>query len=588
METQIKLPESLPTETFSFLKCKSLWEKDVDATYDYVNQFYFKLINPIGVIFWDASRRKFQFMSYPELKKHLPDLKKHLPIGQNTDKTYSIYLQKIWEEKTIPYTFEVNPFKPMFYEENGAFYINHFLGSPHNLDVKFNDMSEDVKNGVEFIWSHVKNILCGKDEKSFKYVHDWICNTVCFRRNKTALYIKSLQGVGKSIITDFIVDKVLTTNIAYRSGDSSILTTWNASLVGKVLFVLEELPCVSTHEWMKFSDSLKYLITGPSLKRKEKNEKDIDVNNYLNFVFLTNKTAIKVDDDDRRYVVLDVSIEKRGDFEYFNQLGKYVNSDEVALAFYRYCNEYVNHSFDPREIPETNSKNELIIDNLINVLVCIKEQFILRKKDLICKYSDFYKLYVEWCNSKHEKVKSKIEVARILNEHYIPTKNGTGNIKYCEMKYDDLLNLYQKQRWIHNTDEYMEDGDENFDFDSLDVQVEKPIVIKSVSSIEIQTEIQVKQTVDMETQTDFVEEITETSDPNFEDEKHIETVVENIIKPIRIDFDTHTLTEEEEVPIRRNKQPKTKPITIPKPVVVEHSEAEVKEALDKFHRMFSF
>jgi hypothetical protein len=324
--------------------------------------------------------------------------------------------------------------------------------------------------------------------------------------------------------------------------------------------------------------------------------------------------------------VLDVSIEKRGDFDYFNQLGKYVNSDEVALAFYRYCNEYVDDEFDPRDIPETNSKNELIIDNLINVLVCIKELFLLRKKDLVCKYSDFYKLYVEWCSSRHEKTKSKIEVARILNEHYIPTKNGTGNIKYCEIKYDELLKLYKAQHWIHHTDEYIEDDDENFDFDSLDIKVEnKP----SVSSIEIQTD-EVKKSVDAETQTDSIDEkITKVNemisindpretkadlkadpkadlkaDPKADEilfslkqkeeiiikPEVIDEVVKELIipRPI-IDFSANTLIEdEEEVPIRRNKLPKSKPITIPKPVAVEHSEAEVQEALKKFHRMFSF
>lgn len=624
MQTQI------PTETFSYIKCKELWEKDIDITYNYVNSYYFRLIDPIGVLFWDCARRRFQYMTYQDLKRHMPELNKHVPIGHSSGKFTTVSLQQIWYEKTLPYSFVVDPSKPMFYESNGAYYLNHFLGSPHNLDVKYSDMSDDVKKGVEFIWSHIKNILCSKDEKSFKYVHDWICNTICFKRNLTALYIKSLQGVGKSIITDFLIDKVLTHNISYRTGDSSVLSTWNASLVGKVLFVLEELPCISTGEWIKFSDSLKYMISGPTLKRKEKNEKDIDVDNYLNFIFLTNKTAIKVDDDDRRYCVLDVSIEKKGDFNYFNELGKYVKNDEVALAFYRYCHEYINDEFDPRDIPETNSKNELIIDNLINVLVCIKEVYLLQKKDFHCKFSDFYQIYVDWCSVRHEKIRSKIEVARILTEHSLPTKNGTANVKYCTVKYAELLKLYQDKHWIHETDEFVS-TDSKVETDDLDVGIIQPI--KESIAIECK-----KETREISTQTDEIEvnqiqiqtdtmnvskthsgaqlvaqaQLTEHA-PNHLDlpngssddglvstgittetpvqqkeiliEKQINEVIESVIKPIDL-FDTFTLPEEEK-PIKR--KPSKSKHSAPKIVKSNTSgdEDEVKKSLQRFHEIFS-
>lgn len=438
----------LPTKSFDEAKVRKLWQTNRDACILYVNKFYFKIIDPICIIFWCAAEHKYQFIEVGQLKYHMPDISSVEQIGKLS---ISWNLPKEWLGRAMSYHYTIKLNQPIFFEVNGTHYINQFMGAPHSIT---ETMSQKTQDGVEMIWEHVKKVMCSNNPKVFKYLHDWICNVVCFKRNKTAVYMSCGAGVGKSIFTDFLVDKVLTHTLAHRAEDSAIITDWNALLVAKVLFVLEELPCVTTGEWIKYSNKMKQLITGPGFTRKEKNEKNIEVENTLNFMFLTNNRGIKVDTDDRRYLVLDISSDMKDNKAYFDKLGAVMDDPHVATGFFRYCHEHVNHKFDPRNIPETSSKTDMIIETLSNVLVYVKEEYILKKNDLKCKFSSFYDGYVAWCLTSHTKHFSKIVVAKVFEDNHITTCIGHGNVKMCNMKHTDLLQYYQSKNWMHETDEF--------------------------------------------------------------------------------------------------------------------------------------
>ena len=56
------------------------------------------------------------------------------------------------------------------------------------------------------------------------------------------LYLKSGQGWGKGIITDFIQRYVLGTQLIYKTSDPpTILGSFNGQLLGKLLLLLEEI-----------------------------------------------------------------------------------------------------------------------------------------------------------------------------------------------------------------------------------------------------------------------------------------------------------------------------------------------------------
>jgi len=78
------------------------------------------------------------------------------------------------------------------------------------------------------------------------------------RKMRTCLYLTSVQGIGKSIIIKFLAEQVLGNELVYTTSYiSSLAGRFNASLVGLLLFVLEEAPCASANEWKVLTDKLK-------------------------------------------------------------------------------------------------------------------------------------------------------------------------------------------------------------------------------------------------------------------------------------------------------------------------------------------
>jgi len=89
----------------------------------------------------------------------------------------------------------------------------------------------------------------------------------------TCLLLHSKQETGKSIITNFIEEKVLGNSLVVTSSDlNTVLGTFNRELLGKTLLVLEEMPASTQAEWRASSERLKHIIDGQSMLIHEKNK----------------------------------------------------------------------------------------------------------------------------------------------------------------------------------------------------------------------------------------------------------------------------------------------------------------------------
>jgi len=222
------------------------------------------------------------------------------------------------------------------------------------------------------------------------------------------------------------------------------------------MLVIEEMRSADKNEWALQSSALKTLITEPEITIREKHVQQQVVKNHLNIIINTNKNAIKLEGMDRRYLVADVSDIRIGDLEYFDKLHKYLDSDEVALGFYRYCHENIDDSFDLRRIPETTNKQEGIIESLNPIIVFIKDRYLLRKEDLTCKFSEFYREYTSRYSSNGIRIPSKVHVSKILRENWIKTKQKAARALYLDMPWSELHRLFKNKNWIHETDEFEE------------------------------------------------------------------------------------------------------------------------------------
>lgn len=419
-----------------------------DDAKTYIKDYFVKIGNPTGILKWAPSQNKY----LPVAKA---DMTMYLPIHGAGNKKFDAAKWFLYEDADIYYQ-GVETGQGKVYEKMGISYINLFSGYLHTEQKKYSDYPKDIRDHVDVIWNHIYEVLCNKNQKLYEYVKNWHMWMISGKKMETALYLKAPQGVGKTTISGFIESKVLGHQIVKVAEDPDVVCgQFNAQLKGKVLLILEEMPSQSTNQWHQLGNSLKKKITDKTFEIKEKYGTPYDVANCLSIMMITNNEAMKLENGDRRWAVLDLSSHRIGDVAYFNRLYEAVENDTVGEAFYWYCKEQTkDKKFNERIIPETQNKKDLIIDNLHSLWTFIKEEYVLHSKALELPFKQFFDHYTQYCKTQKLKEISKIEISKILSTGGLPITVGTSNIKQLKYSAPILLEFFKKKRWMHETDEF--------------------------------------------------------------------------------------------------------------------------------------
>ncbi|GET60712.1 highly derived D5-like helicase-primase [Rhizophagus irregularis DAOM 181602=DAOM 197198] len=279
------------------------------------------------------------------------------------------------------------------------------------------------------------------------------------------LYLKSGQGWGKSIITDFIQRSVLGTQLVYKTSDpQTILGSFNGQLQGKVLLLLEEMPTEKS-QWNSLYRSLKDKVTGDIMEIHEKYKTPTHYKNFISTIVLTNENALRVENDDRRTVFLDVSPSRKGDLNYFKKLSDAMKYPGASEAFYAYLRAIADAypDFNGNPPPMTTSKQDHIISTLPPLFQFIKDTYLIVKNHITdLPVQEFYRVYTSYCETHCITPLSKINASRILsNELGINSRKirvGKATPRVYSISREDLYKKFFTKKWIHETDEINIEG----------------------------------------------------------------------------------------------------------------------------------
>lgn len=288
--------------------------------------------------------------------------------------------------------------------------------------------------------------------------------------------------------------------MVYKTSDpDQVAGKFNSAIVGKLLLYLEEMPKKSNLEWTAIADRFKDLIDGRRIDINEKGKPSYNTDNTASIIVNTNRNAVRIDTNDRRWVFLDVSDERVGDHEYFDDLGECLEKPEVAEAFFAYMCERARIKPDwvkkqAKKIPRTDTKQEQIVRNLDSLYIYIKERYIKYQHGLDTSQSEFYKQYTAmYENRAHDKYTVGSMMASLgfkRGSKYLKQKRIDGARPFCYViSYDELYALFDKKGWIHSIDR--EDyGLDDKDNDSADetqkikkISVSEPITPKPIPEI---------------------------------------------------------------------------------------------------------
>ncbi|GBC21623.2 highly derived D5-like helicase-primase [Rhizophagus irregularis DAOM 181602=DAOM 197198] len=440
---------------------------DLDQAKGYLCSYFIPCSNPHGVFMWRSEIKNLEHIPDKNISKLICPITKvfYTQSEQGLSQKVEFNINKWFmiEYSTVCVA-TCDPQKSRIFKLGGQLYLNIFPGFLHILR-PISTFESTTHLAVKFIFSHIQDIWCSGDWNLTEYIIKWLAGVAAGRKMYSILYLKSGQGWGKSIITDFIQRSVFVTQLVYKTSDpQTILGSFNGQLQGKVLLLLEEMPTEKS-QWNNLYRSLKDKVTGDIMEIHEKYKTPTHYKNFISTIVLTNENALRVENDDRRTVFLDVSPSRKGDLNYFKKLSDAMKYPGASEAFYAYLRAIADAypDFNGNPPPMTTSKQDHIISTLPPLFQFIKDIYLIVKNHITdLPVQEFYRVYTSYCETHCITPLSKINASRILsNELGINSRKirvGKATPRVYSISREDLYKKFLTKKWIHETDEINIEG----------------------------------------------------------------------------------------------------------------------------------
>ncbi len=183
------------------------------------------------------------------------------------------------------------------------------------------------------ILDHILEVIANGDKDKANFILDWSAHMVQrpWEKPGVALVLRGKKGTGKTILTQILARIVGKQNTLITANGKKLFAQFNWQLADKLLIVAEEAFFVGNRE---LNDQLKHLLTGDDVEVEQKYGQRISMKSMHRVIMASNYAqVILASEDERRYLVCDVSDRRRGDDSYFAPLVRVTEGkDEAALA----------------------------------------------------------------------------------------------------------------------------------------------------------------------------------------------------------------------------------------------------------------
>jgi hypothetical protein len=209
------------------------------------------------------------------------------------------------------------------------------------------------------IYDHIQGVIAHGDKNKANDIIDWCAHMVQrpWEKPGVALVLIGGQGTGKSLLTHIVARVIGRQNTLITANGKKLFAQFNWHLADKVLIGAEEA-FFAGHRELK--DQLKHLLTGDEIEVEQKFGQRMSMKSMHRMIMTSNRAnVIEMSDDERRFLVCDVSDKRRGDRSYFAPLWRAANGeDNATLAAFM-------HELKTRDItnwkPEQAARNSAAI-----------------------------------------------------------------------------------------------------------------------------------------------------------------------------------------------------------------------------------
>lgn len=430
---------------------KSMKEKDITnaclgkafmKSKKYMTNRVFKTKNARYIIFMDGS-----FITYKPI-----DFRNF--IGNVILKGILIW----FESNTKRYIEVIDPEKPLIFDNK----LNSYKRLMHTYTPNKEFDRKTMQYGQIFL-DYIKEVLCSGKQEHYEFIEKWIGNVCRGKKNDSALYLKGCQGIGKTTLSEYLIDNIIGKEASLKSDSRPLTSQFNSILKGRTLVTFEELEHFTDKDWNKVSASLKNMITGNTMLYEAKCKDSLELINISNYIIITNHEAIQ-DSSGRRYFDLDLSVKRKGDTDYWSALydkDTVYNEKTGEYLFNYFYSKCPDNWMSQKNMPMTDNKLDNFAKLLHPVYTYLKENFINEGKDLRISLRDLYDSYCDNLSDKTKKVISIQQFNSKMKEVGLECKRiGQNKLKF-DYSINDLKRIAKTNNWYHE----FEEVDINLDVD---------------------------------------------------------------------------------------------------------------------------
>ena len=230
---------------------------------------------------------------------------------------------------------------------------------------------EPVQGDTGKLLNFINEIFCGGDVAAYDYLIKWLAHLFQKPMEKptVAILAKSDEGTGKGTLYT-LLKRMLCANAHQLNGAFQITGRFQSVIVNKLLIFGDEVDLTSK----AVADRAKGIISEPTISIERKGYEPEVMPLYARFIFAGNHSRlISAGTRERRYLILEPSVKRIGDHEYWKDLYSTING-VGANALLHYLLNFDIAGFNPNSVPATKALIEEKIQNLKPALMFLHEE----------------------------------------------------------------------------------------------------------------------------------------------------------------------------------------------------------------------
>lgn len=214
---------------------------------------------------------------------------------------------------------------------------------------------DSIEGDCSLLLDHIKHIVCDDKPELNTWLLDWLADLMQDPANPKGccIVMKGDEGVGKGILANTI-GRIFGPHHRHLIDDTHLTSNFNAHLVDAITLFADEITWGGNK---KTAGKIKGLITEKYLVAERKG---VDAVAYINMVhiFIASNSdwVIPAGKGSRRWFVLNVPDDKKGDRKYFDAIVYEINNGGIEALFHFLLNRKITS--DLRVAPETKGLSE--------------------------------------------------------------------------------------------------------------------------------------------------------------------------------------------------------------------------------------